>query len=237
MVWPETTFRTGLREFDTNFHLAARLSNKRPTKSPPSDRTTWPRSPRGSTRRSWSASTAFTSSPTLRPPANAPRYHAYNSSALVDRERKDLGHLRQVSSGDVRRIHSVRELVSVCLRLAARSPAVLKPATDQRRSARAASATLQTPATKLRSRTSSATKSPHSTQPSTPPDVLVNITNDSWYWGSSELDMHLACDVFRAVETRKPLVIAANGGISAWIDASGRIRARSTATETRRDHR
>jgi apolipoprotein N-acyltransferase len=59
------------------------------------------------------------------------------------------------------------------------------------------------------------------------PDVLVNLTNDAWYWGSSELDMHLACDVFRAVETRTPLVIAANGGISAWIDRHGRIRARS----------
>ena len=58
------------------------------------------------------------------------------------------------------------------------------------------------------------------------PDVLVNLTNDAWYWGSSELDMHLACDVFRAVETRTPLVIAANGGISASIDAQGRIRAR-----------
>ena len=51
-----------------------------------------------------------------------------------------------------------------------------------------------------------------------PADVLINLTNDAWYWGSSELDMHLACGVFRAVETRTPLVIAANGGISAWID-------------------
>jgi apolipoprotein N-acyltransferase len=59
------------------------------------------------------------------------------------------------------------------------------------------------------------------------PDVLVNLTNDAWYWGSSELDMHLACDVFRAVETRTPLVIAANGGISAWIDRYGQIRAQS----------
>jgi apolipoprotein N-acyltransferase len=59
------------------------------------------------------------------------------------------------------------------------------------------------------------------------PDVLVNLTNDAWYWGSSELDMHLACDVFRAVETRTPLVIAANGGISASIDRHGQIRARS----------
>jgi len=59
------------------------------------------------------------------------------------------------------------------------------------------------------------------------PDVLVNLTNDAWYWGSSELDMHLACDVFRAVETRTPLVVAANGGISAWIDRHGCVRAQS----------
>ena len=59
------------------------------------------------------------------------------------------------------------------------------------------------------------------------PDALVNVTNDAWYWGSSELDMHLACGVFRAVETRLPLVIAANGGISAWIDHLGRVRAKS----------
>lgn len=59
------------------------------------------------------------------------------------------------------------------------------------------------------------------------PNALVNVTNDAWYWGSSELDMHLACGVFRAVETRLPLVIAANGGISAWIDHLGRVRAQS----------
>ena len=59
------------------------------------------------------------------------------------------------------------------------------------------------------------------------PNALVNVTNDAWYWGSSELDMHLACGVFRAVETRLPLVIAANGGISAWIDHLGRVRAKS----------
>jgi apolipoprotein N-acyltransferase len=57
-----------------------------------------------------------------------------------------------------------------------------------------------------------------------PPDVLVNLTNDGWFWGSSELEMHLACAVFRAVECRKPLLVAANSGISAWIDADGRVR-------------
>ncbi len=57
------------------------------------------------------------------------------------------------------------------------------------------------------------------------PDVLVNLTNDGWFWGSSELDLHLICGVFRAVECRKPLVIAANTGFSAWIDGDGRRRA------------
>jgi len=57
----------------------------------------------------------------------------------------------------------------------------------------------------------------------TEPDVLVNLTNDGWFRGSSELDMHLVCGVFRAVECRKPLLIAANTGFSAWIDGDGRI--------------
>ena len=55
------------------------------------------------------------------------------------------------------------------------------------------------------------------------PDVLVNLTNDGWFWGSSELDLHLMCGVFRAVECRKPFLIAANTGFSGWIDADGRI--------------
>jgi apolipoprotein N-acyltransferase len=57
-----------------------------------------------------------------------------------------------------------------------------------------------------------------------PPHVLVNLTNDGWFWGSSELEMHLACGVFRAVECRRPMLIAANTGISAWIDSDGRVR-------------
>ena len=55
------------------------------------------------------------------------------------------------------------------------------------------------------------------------PDVLITQTNDGWFWGSAALDMHLVCGVFRAVECRKPLLIAANTGISAWVDADGRL--------------
>lgn len=56
------------------------------------------------------------------------------------------------------------------------------------------------------------------------PQVLVNLTNDAWFWGSSELDMHLACGVFRAIETRTPMVIAANGGLSAYVDSYGKVQ-------------
>lgn len=58
-----------------------------------------------------------------------------------------------------------------------------------------------------------------------PVDLLVNLTNDGWFHGSSILDLHLVCSVFRAVENRRPLLIAANTGFSAWIDGSGVIRA------------
>ena len=55
------------------------------------------------------------------------------------------------------------------------------------------------------------------------PQILVNVTNDGWFWGSNELEQHLACGVYRTVECRRPMVIAANTGISASIDASGLI--------------
>ncbi len=59
---------------------------------------------------------------------------------------------------------------------------------------------------------------------SSKPHVLVNLTNDAWYRGSSELDMHLACGVFRAIEMRTPMVIAANGGLSAHINRYGTVQ-------------
>ena len=64
------------------------------------------------------------------------------------------------------------------------------------------------------------------------PDVIVNLTNDGWFWGSSELDMHLAAAIFRAVEVRTPLVVAANTGFSAAIDGSGRLLARGPRRHT-----
>jgi apolipoprotein N-acyltransferase len=62
----------------------------------------------------------------------------------------------------------------------------------------------------------------------TPADVLVNLTNDGWFWGSSVLDLHFRCGVFRAVENRKPLIVAANTGIATFVDGNGAIRQRGT---------
>jgi apolipoprotein N-acyltransferase len=56
------------------------------------------------------------------------------------------------------------------------------------------------------------------------PDVLINASNDGWFHGSSELDMHLAIGVFRAIEHRVPLARAVNTGLSALVDGNGEIR-------------
>jgi apolipoprotein N-acyltransferase len=56
------------------------------------------------------------------------------------------------------------------------------------------------------------------------PDILVNLTNDGWYHGSAELDVHLAIGVFRAIEHRVPLARAVNTGLSALVDGNGEIR-------------
>lgn len=58
-----------------------------------------------------------------------------------------------------------------------------------------------------------------------PVDAQVNITNDGWFWGSALLDMHLQAGVLRAVELRRPFLVAANTGLSAWVDSDGRVRA------------
>jgi apolipoprotein N-acyltransferase len=55
-------------------------------------------------------------------------------------------------------------------------------------------------------------------------DFLVNVTNDAWYGRSSAPYQHLAQATLRAVENRVPLVRAANTGISAVVDPTGRIR-------------
>ncbi|MDR2366601.1 MAG: apolipoprotein N-acyltransferase [Deltaproteobacteria bacterium] len=64
-------------------------------------------------------------------------------------------------------------------------------------------------------------------------DLLIVTTNDAWFNLTMAPDQHLAHSALRAVETRLPLVRAANNGISAIIAPSGRITHRSVQNEIR----
>lgn len=62
---------------------------------------------------------------------------------------------------------------------------------------------------------------------------LVNLTNDAWYERTSAAFQHLSFYVFRAVETDRYVLRAANTGISAIIDPRGRIAAKTPLFEER----
>jgi len=70
------------------------------------------------------------------------------------------------------------------------------------------------------------------------PDLLVNLTNDSWYGDTWEPHQHLNFSRFRAVEHRAPMVRATNTGISAFVSSTGEVLASApydTAGELVRD--
>jgi apolipoprotein N-acyltransferase len=54
-------------------------------------------------------------------------------------------------------------------------------------------------------------------------EFFVVITNDAWFQKSRAPYEHLYTSIFRAIETRRPFVHAANTGISGYIDADGRL--------------
>ncbi|MBQ4037435.1 MAG: apolipoprotein N-acyltransferase [Clostridia bacterium] len=54
-------------------------------------------------------------------------------------------------------------------------------------------------------------------------EMIVLVTNDSWYKDSPAAGQHLAHAVFRSVENGRSTVRSANSGISAVIDPQGRI--------------
>ena len=58
------------------------------------------------------------------------------------------------------------------------------------------------------------------------PNLLVNVTNDGWFAGSTESELHMRLAALRAIESRRDLVRAVNEGVTGWIDAAGIVRAR-----------
>ena len=57
--------------------------------------------------------------------------------------------------------------------------------------------------------------------------ILVNVTNDAWFRGTIADDQHLQIARMRSLEFGRPLLRAANTGISAIIDYDGRVRQRT----------
>lgn len=62
-------------------------------------------------------------------------------------------------------------------------------------------------------------------------EVIVNLSNDSWYGNYSEPSQHLYSTVLRAVETRLPIVRSTNTGISTVILPSGKVLEQSPREE------
>ena len=57
--------------------------------------------------------------------------------------------------------------------------------------------------------------------------VLVNVTNDAWFGHSWARYQHFQISRMRAMEAQRPLVRAANDGISALVGARGEVLARA----------
>lgn len=63
------------------------------------------------------------------------------------------------------------------------------------------------------------------------PNAFVNITNDAWFGRTAEPYQHLALAVFRSVEHRLEMVRAVNTGVSAHVDAAGRVLAQTPSVD------
>ena len=69
------------------------------------------------------------------------------------------------------------------------------------------------------------------------PNLLVNLTSDSWFGAGSEPWEHLALAVYASVELRVAMVRAVNSGVSALIDPNGRLLVKTYADDPYRHPR
>jgi apolipoprotein N-acyltransferase len=69
------------------------------------------------------------------------------------------------------------------------------------------------------------------------PNLLVNLTSDSWFGAKTEPWEHLALSVFASVELRVSMVRAVNSGVSALIDPNGRLLQKTYADDPYRTPR
>jgi apolipoprotein N-acyltransferase len=58
--------------------------------------------------------------------------------------------------------------------------------------------------------------------------ILVNVTNDGWFTSDWPLRQHFPFNIFRAVESRRSMIVANNVGVSAMIDRYGRPHTRAS---------
>ncbi len=56
-------------------------------------------------------------------------------------------------------------------------------------------------------------------------EAIVNLSNDYWSLTEVEARQHFANALFRAVENRRPMLRATASGVTAYVDAQGRLRA------------
>jgi apolipoprotein N-acyltransferase len=54
-------------------------------------------------------------------------------------------------------------------------------------------------------------------------NLLVDVTNDAWFLRSAGSRQHLANAIFRCIETRRPMVRAANTGVTCFVNEFGRV--------------
>jgi len=54
-------------------------------------------------------------------------------------------------------------------------------------------------------------------------NLLVDVTNDGWFLHSFGSRQHVANAIFRCVENRRPMVRAANTGVTCFVNEFGRV--------------